>query len=117
MNGKVESSKKPDVEKSRRFWSSIWVTGKSHTKDIEWLGELRSEKNGIKHDNIQITIEIVAQQTREISNWKCPGAAGVQCYWLKEFPALHERIETQMDDMINNRMDIPKWMTTRKTIL
>ena len=32
-------------------------------------------------------------------------------------PALHERIATQMDGMINNRMDTPKWMTTGKTIL
>ena len=30
----------------------------------------------------------------------------------KKFPALHERIATQMNDMINNEMDIPKWMKT-----
>ena len=36
---------------------------------------------------------------------------------VKKFPALHERIATQMEDMIKNRMDIPKWMATGKTIL
>ena len=41
----------------------------------------------------------------------------VQGYWLKRFQALHERIATQMDDVINNEMDIPKWVTTRKKIL
>ena len=35
----------------------------------------------------------------------------------QNFPALHQRIATQMDDMIINEMDIPKWMTTGKTIL
>ena len=48
---------------------------------------------------------------------KCPGPDGVEGYWRKNVPALHERIATQMNDMINNRIDIPKWMTTRKTIL
>ena len=40
-----------------------------------------------------------------------------QGYWLKNFLALHERIERQMNDMIKSRMDIPKWMVTGKTIL
>ena len=31
-------------------------------------------------------------------------------------PALDERIATQMDDMINNGIDIPKYMTTEKMI-
>ena len=35
----------------------------------------------------------------------------------KTFPALHERIATQMEDMIKNGVDIPKWMTTGETIL
>ena len=57
---------------------------------------------------------MVTQQTRKVLNWKCLGPDGVQGYWLKKFPALHERITIQMDDMINNGMDIPKWMTTGK---
>ena len=60
---------------------------------------------------------MITQQTRKIPNWKCPGLNGVQGYWLTNLSALHEGITTQMDDMINNEMDIPKWMTTRKTIL
>ena len=66
---------------------------------------------------MKITTEMVTQQTRKVPNWKCPGPDGVQGYWLKKFPALHERIATQMDYMINNRMDIPKWMTAGKMIL
>ena len=117
LNGKIESSKKHDTDESRRFWSNIWGTGKSHNKSAEWLEELRPERNKIKQGNIQITTEMIIQQGREVPNWKCPGSDGVQGYWLKTFPTLHERIVTQMDDMINNGMDIPKWMTTAKTIL
>ena len=110
LNGKTESS---DTEESRRFSSNIWLTEKSHNKNVEWLKELRSERNEIKQGNIQITTGMVTQQTRKVPNWKCPGPDGVLGYWLKNFPALHERIATQMDDMING-MDIPKWMTTGK---
>ena len=73
--------------------------------------------NEIRQGNIQTTAEMITQQTSKIPSWKCPGLDGVQAYWLKNLPALHERIATQMDDMINNGTDIPKWMTTRKTIL
>ena len=55
LNGKIESSKKPDTEKSTRFWSNIWGTGKSHNKNAEWLKELRSERNKMKRGNKQIT--------------------------------------------------------------
>ena len=40
LNGKTESSEKPDTEETRRFWSNIWGTGKkSHNKNAEWLKE------------------------------------------------------------------------------
>ena len=81
------------------------------------MKQLRSERNEIKLGNIQITTEMVTQLTRKVPNWKGPRLDGVQGYWLKNFPALHERIETQMDDMINTRMDMPKWMARGKTIL
>ena len=70
---KTESSEKPDPEESRRFWSNIWGTEKSHNKNAEWLKELRAERNEIKQGNIQITTEMVTQQTRKVPNWKCPG--------------------------------------------
>ena len=117
LNGKSESSKNPDTEESRRFWSNIWGTEKSHNKNAEWLKELRAEQNEVKQGNIQIAAEMIPQQSRKIPNWRFPGLDGVQGYWLKNFPALHKRIATKIDDMINNGMDIPKWMTTGKMIL
>ena len=57
---------------------------------------------------------MVTQHTRNVSNWKCP--VSYSC-WLKKFSALHKRMATQMDEIINNGMDILKWTTTGKTIL
>ena len=49
---------------------------------------------------------MVTQKARKVPNWKCPGPNGVLGYWLKNFPALHEGIPTQIDDVINNGTDI-----------
>ena len=85
LNGKIESSEKPDTEESRRFWSNIWGAEKSQKQ--KWLKELRAERNEKEQGNIQITTEMITKQTRKIPNWKCPGLDGVQSYWLKNLPA------------------------------
>ena len=117
LDRKIESKENTGTEESTRFWSKIWGTEKSHNKNAEWLKELRSERNEKKQHNIQITTEKVTQQTRKVPNWKSPVPDGVKGYWLKNVSALRERIATQMDDMINNGMDIPKLKTTGKIIL
>ncbi|XP_063598714.1 uncharacterized protein LOC134775182 [Penaeus indicus] len=117
LGGKVNSNEKPDAIESKRFWSNIWDNKVDHKKDAEWLRELRAAKGDGKQDDIRITTEMVIQQTRKIPNWKCPGPDGVLGYWLKSFTALHERITDQLNDMINNGVEIPKWMTSGKTVL
>eukprot|EP00794_Sanderia_malayensis_P014775 gene14775-biopygen11863 len=50
-------------------------------------------------------------------NWKSPGPDGVQGYWIKNLTALHERIAVQMNDLLVNGKEVPKWLTTGKTAL
>ena len=80
LNGKLESSEKPDTEESRRFLMNIWRTRKSRNENADWLKELRSERNEIKQGSMQITIEMITQQTRKVPDWKCSGLDGVQGY-------------------------------------
>ena len=60
---------------------------------------------------------MVKQQCRKLPNWKAPGPDGVQGYWIKKLPALHNRIAKQFDDLINGRANIPEWMTRGKTVV
>ena len=60
---------------------------------------------------------MIKEQVRKIPNWKSLGTDGVEGYQLKKLTALHERIAKQMDDIISNRKDIPKWMTLGKSVL
>ena len=55
-------------------------------------------KNGTKQVGMEITTEMVTQQTKKISNY-------------------FQRIEAQMDDIINNRTDISKWIRARNMII
>ena len=60
---------------------------------------------------------MIKEQVKKIPNWKSPGPYGVQCYCLKKLTALYEHIAKQMDNIISNRDDIPKWTTLGKTVL
>ena len=60
---------------------------------------------------------MIKEQVKKIPNWKSPGEDGVQGYWLKKLTALHERTAKQMDNIISNAEDIPKWMIVGKTVL
>ena len=60
---------------------------------------------------------MVLLQSKKIPNWKAPGPDGVQGYWIKKLILLHERIAEQTNDMINNGVQTPEWMTSGRTVL
>ena len=60
---------------------------------------------------------MVKQQVKKIPNWKTPVPDGVQGFWIKKLTSLHERIASQLNDLIMNEKVIPSWMTTGKTVL
>ena len=78
---------------------------------------VENENKGERQERLQITKEMVTTQSRKIPNWKAPGPDGVQGFWIKKLTSLHERIAKQMNDMINNNVAIPGWMTTGRTVL
>ena len=117
MNGKVNSGEKPDADECRHFWSSIWGRKVHHKREAAWLKDLRANKNDEKQNDIKITIDMVTKQLNKIPNWKYPGHDGAQGYWLKNFMELHKRMADQFNGLLNNRVEIPEWMTTGKTVL
>ena len=118
LNGENRKQEvKPDAQQSTAFWKDIWGNEKHHNKNAEWLNDLKVEQQGKQQENIEITENLIRQQCKKIPNWKSPGPDGVQGYWIKKRTSLHGRIACQMDDMINNRIPVPSWMTQGRTVL
>ena len=70
----------------------------------------------MKQSDINITTKTITKQVKGIPNWKSPEPDGVQSHWMKKVTALRERIAKQMDNIISNSEDIPKWMTLSNAV-
>ena len=67
------NNEKSNVEESKQFWSNIWDNKKEHERNAEWLRELRTEKDSMTQNDINITTKIIKEQVKKILNWKSPG--------------------------------------------
>ena len=118
LNGENRKQEvKPDAQQSTAFWKDIWGNEKHHNTNAEWLNDLREEQQGEQQENIVITENLIRQQCKKIPTWKAQGPDGVQGYWIKKLTSLNDRIASQMDDVINNRIPVPSWMTRGRTVL
>ena len=119
MNGTSRnfSEVRPDAEESQQFWRDIWGKEVLHNENAEWLKELKKERVEARQEDIVITAEMVTARSKKIPSWKAPGPDGVQGYWIKKLTALHEQKAVHKNDLINNRVIIPVWMTTGRTVL
>ena len=108
----------PEAEECRQFWRGIWEKEVDHNRDVKWLDDLKKELNGVdRQSELTINTEMLVRQLRKIPNWKAPGLDGVQGYWLKNFNSLRDRIKNQLDNCVQGRTSVPKWMTSGRTTL
>ena len=119
MNGTSSSfnEARPDAEESQKFWRDIWGREVLHNENAEWLKQLKQETVEARQEDIAITAEMVTARSKKIPSWKAPGPDGVQGYWIKNLTALHKQMAGHMNDLINNRVTIPVWITTGRTVL
>ena len=119
MNGTSSSfnEARPDAEESQQFWRDIWGKEVLHNENAEWLKELKQGTVEATQEDIVITAEMVTAKSRKIPNWKAPGPDGILGYWIKNLTALHEQMADCINDLINNRVTIPVWMTTGTAVL
>ena len=111
-----EQNINPDRTQIKNFWEDIWGKDVSHNKDAEWIKELAEEGEPVKQQDIKISTEKVKSRISRMGNWKAPGLDGVQGYWLKSFKSLHTGIAEHLEKCMTEG-DVPKWMTTGRTVL
>ena len=106
----------PDAEEAKKFWTDIWGTPVDHNGSAEWLENVKIDLSNNHQDEMNITMEQLKNQLRKVSNWKAPGPDGVQGFWMKKITNLHERMITQLNNIMQTG-EVPKWMTVGRTVL
>ena len=107
----------PNAEESRTFWSGIWSVEKKHNKEAKWLSDLKEEMVKLEQQNVVINEGKVKKQCSKMPNWKAPGHDGVQGFWIKRLDKMHERIATQLNEILEGTKEILSWMTYGRTVL
>ena len=59
----------------------------------------------------------VKKQCNKMPNWKAPGHDGFQVFWIKRLDKMHEKIATQLNEILEGTKEIPSWMTYGRTVL
>ena len=119
FNGKTGSSDGgiPNAEGSRTFCSGIWSVEKKHNKEAKWFSDLKEEIVKLEQQNVVINESKGKKQCSKMPNWKTPGLDGVQGFWIKRLDKMHERIATQLNEILEETKEMSSWMTYGKTVL
>ena len=95
----------------------IWSIEKEHNKEAKWLSDLKEEIVKLEQQNVVINEDKVKKQCSKMPNWKALGHDGVQGFWIKRLNKMHERIATQLNEILEGTKEIPSWMTYERTVL
>ena len=119
FNGQTGSCNRdiPNAEESRTLCSGILSVEKEHNKDAKWLSDLKEEMVRLEQQNVVINEDEVKKQCSKMQNWKAPRNYGVQGFWIKRLDKIHERIATQLNEILEGSKEIPSSMTYRRTVL
>ena len=71
----------------------------------------------LEQQNVVINEDKVKKQSSKMPKWKAPGHDGVQGFWIKRLDKMHERIATQLNEILEGTKEAPSWMTYRRTVL
>lgn len=69
-----------------------------------------------KQEDLVIGAADVQAGVRRMTNWRAPGPDGIQGFWFKKFPSLHDRIADGFQECLTQG-SVPDWMTVGRTSL
>ena len=120
----IKSNHVPNTEEYRKiekFWTDICGVRKEYNKEVEWLNDLKRERERVNdkrpQERVSISVEKIRKQCRNIPKSKIPGRDGVQGSWIKNLSSLHQRASSQMNRVLMGEGDLPGWMTHGHTVL
>ena len=78
-----------------------------NNKKADWLSDLKEEMVKLERQNMMIDEDKVKKQWSKGRNSKATGHDGVQWLWMKRLDKMHERIATQLNEMLEGTKEIP----------
>jgi len=101
----------PDLGQLESFWKSIFQKQSVANVHASWMSDLQREQAAKCLDVREpvIDVEGFSQCLRRLRNWAAPGPDGIQGFWIKRFPALHDVLVHHYNDMLSDGSMIPGW--------
>ena len=75
-------------------------------KVADWVSGLKEETVKLEQQNVVINEDKVKKQSSKMPNWKAPGHDGVQGFRIKTFDKMHERIASQLNEILEGMKEI-----------
>ena len=115
---KVEVNNPPTVEGVKTFWSDIWGKETPVNLESDWHAELKETYCiNVNGKDYTITKEVLLKVLAKTPNNKAPGNDKLVAYWLKYLPALHPHLLNQLIQVKEEKIELPQWLVTSKTII
>ena len=71
----------------------------------------------LEQKNVVINEGKMKKQCSKMPNWKAPRHDSVQGFWIKGLDKMHERIVTQLNEILEETKEIPSWMKYGRTVV
>ncbi len=106
----------PNDKDAVEFWSTLWGDSTPHNESACWIGQVATDLQDMpSQECVHISTNMVASAACKLRNWKAPGPDGIHNFWIKHLSTLHNRLASQIQDVIDG--EVPKWFTAGRTVL
>ena len=70
------------------------------------MNGLKEEMVKLEQQNVVIDEGKVKKQRRKMPNWEAPGHDCIEGFWIKRLDNMHERIATQLNEILEGTKEI-----------
>ena len=81
------------------------------------MSDLKEVMVKLDQQSVVINEDRVKKQCSKMPNRKASGHDGVQGFWIKRLDKMHERIATQLNEILEGAKEIPSSMRYGRTVL
>jgi len=107
----------PDLQDLQSFWQGLFEKTCNANLQASWLNELSSVSNETITEASHIDEDCFSRCVSKLRNWASPGPDGIQGFWIKQFPALHQSLLLLFNGMMKNDSCVPSWFPSGRTLL